>query len=145
MEVLMKKLIQFSAVLSLMFVFAVVFANAQTTKRYAVNIPFDFHVGQKSYPAGEYHIRVARISADAVSFAIADGEKNNLQTVIIPRKGESAKNEPQLVFNRYKNQRFLSRLMTGENGYSMIKTDAERRAADLNTEVVSVRRKSKVS
>lgn len=135
----MKKLIQFSAVLGLMFVFSVVFANAQTTKRYAVNIPFDFNVGQKSYPAGNYQIKVERISADAVSFSISDDEKNNLQTIIIPRKSESAKYEPQLVFNRYKNQRFLTRFINEQNGYSLLKTDAERRAADLNTEVVSVR------
>lgn len=135
----MKKLIQFSAVLGLIFVFSVVFANAQTTKRYSVNIPFDFNVGQKSYPAGNYQIKVERISIDAVAFSITDDEKNNLQTIIIPRKGKSAKDEPQLVFNRYKNQRFLSRFITAQNGYSLLKTAAERRAADLNTEVISVR------
>ena len=139
----MKKLIQVSAFLSLLFVFAALSASAQTTKHYSVNIPFDFNVGQKSYQAGDYHIKVNRISTAAIAVSIADREKNNLQTIILPRKSEGTKTEPQLVFNRYKNQHFLSGLTTGETGYALPKTDSERRAADLNSETISVREKSK--
>ncbi len=136
----MKKLIQVSAFLSLMFVFSVVFANAQQqAKQFSVNVPFEFNVGQKSYPAGEYHIKLVKISADAASLSIADGEDKNLQTIIAPRRGEASTDEPKLVFSRYKNQRFLSQIKTKETGFSLIKTDAEKRAADRNTEVVSVR------
>ena len=140
-EVIMKKLIRISAFLSLMFVFSVVFASAQrqTVKQYSVNVPFEFNVGQKSYPAGDYQIKLVKISSDAVSLSVMDGENKNLQTVIAPRRGDAATDEPKLIFSRYKNRRFLSQVKTKETGFALIKTAAEKRAAERNTEFVSVR------
>ncbi len=120
MEVIMKKLIQVCSILSLVVVFSIVSAQAHTVKQYAAEIPYDFNIGQKSYQAGSYVIKISRISSNIVSLSLEDKEKNNLQTILVRENGNTTKHEPKLVFTRYDNQRFLTGMSMQEMGLSIV-------------------------
>ena len=57
----MKKLIQICTLLSLLVVFSIISANAQTVQRYEANIPFDFSVNGKTYEAGKYQLEISNV------------------------------------------------------------------------------------
>lgn len=126
----MKKLIQICTVLSLVVVFSVVAVSAQTTnKRYEANVPFDFNIGQKTYQAGSYVIKVTKNSNLSWHMTIEDKDSNVLQTILGLDNGRVAKAEPQLVFNRYENQRFLAGVLSVERGVFVTRSRAEKQVA----------------
>lgn len=104
----MKKIIQVLSVLSLLVVFSCVSAKAQTVEQFAAKIPFNFNIGQKSFEAGDYVIKVAKHPAGAITLSLEDSERNNLQTVLVQRNGDVGKDKPQLIFARSVNRRYLS-------------------------------------
>lgn len=107
----MKKIIQFSALLSLMFVFSVVFANAQKQeRRIAVQVPCGFRIEQTPYPAGEYRIRIFRLSADAVLISVMDAANKKLQTFIAPGNADVLTDAPYSVINQYRRLRYLGKV-----------------------------------
>ena len=119
----MKKLIQACSILSLIVVFSIVSAQAQQTfKQYAAEIPYDFNIGQKSYQAGSYVIKVVRISSNIASLSLEDTEKNKLQTILVRENSNVAKREPKLVFTNYENHRFLTGMAMQEMSLSIIVT-----------------------
>ncbi len=91
----MKKLIQICSLLSLIVFFSIVSVQAQTVKQYAAEIPHDFNIGQKSYQAGSYTIKVSKVSLNVVSLSLEDKEKNNLQTILVRQNSNVAKREPK--------------------------------------------------
>ena len=115
----MKKLIQFFSFLSLVIVFSIVSANAQTVKQYAAEIPFDFSIGQKSYQAGSYVIKVSKVSQSNIALLLEDKNKNLLQTILVRGNGDVAKNEPKLVFTRHDNQRVLTKMTMPDMGVTV--------------------------
>ena len=132
MEVIMKKLIQVCSILSLVVVFSVVSAWAQTVKQYAAEIPYDFNIGQKSYQADSadsYVVKISRISSNIVSLSLEDKEKNNLQTILVRENGNTTKHEPKLVFTRYDNQRFLTIMSMQEMGLSIVVSKDDKQSA----------------
>ena len=116
----MKKLIQVCSILSLIVVFSIVSANAQTVKQYAAEIPYDFNIGQKSHQAGSYIIKVSKLSTSAISLSLQDKNQNNLQTILVRENGNIAKREPKLVFTSYDNHRFLTGISMQEMGLSIV-------------------------
>jgi hypothetical protein len=116
----MKKLIQLCSILSLIVVFSIVSANAQTVKQYAAEIPYDFNIGQKSHRAGSYIIKVSKLSTSVVSLSLQDKNENNLQTIIVRENGNTAKREPKLVFTSYDSHRFLTGMSMQEMGLSIV-------------------------
>lgn len=142
----MKKIIQVCSMLCLVFVLSAVSAKAQVaTKRYAAQIPFDFSIGQKSYQAGSYVIRVSKLSLDSVSLALEDKDRKVLKTIIVRGNGDLAKTEEKLVFTRNGEQRILSRLVTQENGFTIPSSNESKRALlkaqgkpEVKTEVVTI-------
>lgn len=116
----MKKLIQVCSMLSLVIVFSIVSANAQTVKQYAAEIPHDFNVGQKSYQAGSYVIKISKVSINVLALSLEDKGKNNLQTILVRQNGNAVKGEPKLVFTQYDNHRFLTGMSTQEMGLSIV-------------------------
>lgn len=125
----MKKLVRISAILSLLFVFAAISANAQTVSSYKATIPFDFNVGQKQYQAGDYVIKTAKLAANTVSFTIEDEKGNKLQTILVAAKAEMSTKQPELVFNRYDRQRFLNGLSTSDASITISMSRYEKRIA----------------
>jgi hypothetical protein len=123
----MKKLIQVFSFLSLVVVFSIVSANAQTVKQYAAEIPFDFSIDQKSYQAGSYVIKVSKFSQSNVALSLEDKEHNRLQTVFVRANGDVVQNEPKLVFTLQDNQRFLTKISMPDMGLSIPAADDSKR------------------
>jgi hypothetical protein len=115
----MKKLIQVCSFLTLVIVFSIVSAQAQTVKQYAAEIPYDFNIGQKSYQAGSYVVKVSKISTGIVSLSLEDKEKNKLQTILVRENKNVAKREPKLIFTSYDNRRFLTGAAMQEMGLAI--------------------------
>ncbi|HLM62605.1 MAG TPA: hypothetical protein VK308_17535 [Pyrinomonadaceae bacterium] len=115
----MKKLIQVFSFLSLVIVFSIVSANAQTVKQYAAEIPFDFSIDQKSYQAGSYVIKVSKFSQSSIALSLEDKENHVLQTIFVSANGDVAKNEPKLSFTVRDNQRFLTKIAMQDMGLTI--------------------------
>jgi hypothetical protein len=146
----MKKLIQICAVLSLVFAFSIVSAHAQqTVKQYEAKIPFDFNIGQKSYHAGSYVIKISRLASNGILLSLEDDNNNRLQSVIVAETDQRSKNAPQLMFDVQENQRYLTKIYTPEIGLSLgtpkteKHSEAARNQTHPNTNVVSATARKK--
>jgi hypothetical protein len=123
----MKKLIQICAVLSLVFAFSIVSAHAQqTVNQYEAKIPFDFNIGQKSYQAGNYVIKISRLSSNGIVLSLEDEDNNKLQSVIVSETDNRSQDAPKLLFDVRDNQRYLSKIYTQEVGVSLGKPKTEK-------------------
>ena len=125
-------------------------ARAQTIGgiRLIANIPFEFSVGNKTLPAGEYTIRQFNPASDhsVLQFRSKDGSVGAIvqTTSVIARAPESAR----LIFRRYDNHYFFAEAwVDGQNtGLQAPKSRAERAAErelariKAMTESVAVRR-----
>jgi hypothetical protein len=124
----MKK--QLFALLGLGLLLATVTASAQTIHLKA-DIPFDFFVGGRSLPTGEYTIRSLGSQAIAIS---APGQK---AMVVLTNMCQSVKTSPRskLVFARYGDRYFLSEMWVQGNstGRQLPKRRSEVRVADNET------------
>jgi hypothetical protein len=140
----MKKLIQICAVLSLVFAFSIVSAHAQqTVKQYEAKIPFDFNVGQKSYQAGNYVIKISRLSSNGLVLSLEDENNHKLQSVMVSETGNLSKTEPKLMFDVQGNQRYLTQIYTQDGGVSIAVPKSEKHSSarkqqrNPSTQVVS--------
>lgn len=85
-------------------------AQAQTSgrTRLIANIPFDFSVGNKTLPAGEYTVSQVNPASDhaVLQLRSKDGRAGAMvqMTCVIGKTQESAK----LIFNRYGNHYFFA-------------------------------------
>ena len=101
-----------SMILTLAFTNAVLTANGQSSRQVKAQVPFDFIVGAKQLPAGEY---VVRPSSDEGSALIVQNAatkdagirlSNSIQT-------SSINDHARLVFHRYENNYFLVEVWRG--------------------------------
>jgi hypothetical protein len=125
----MKKLIQICSLLSLIVAFSFLSASAQSTRKIEAQVPFDFNVGDKNYPAGTYELRISESRSNGAIVYLTDGEKNILETLLVSISGNSVNGDSKLVFNNYNGQRFLSRIEARENSYRVARSGIERQIA----------------
>jgi hypothetical protein len=94
---------------------------AQNTE--TAEIPFDFHVGQSTLPAGTYTIVKAAMSG-ILQLRNDDTSKS---IFLGPQGREAAKNDPKLTFRCYSGDCFLSAVWMPETpGYTFLKTKQEK-------------------
>lgn len=124
-------------------------AKAQTSGRTQLiaNIPFQFNVGNKTLPAGEYTVTQVNPASDhaVLQLRSKDGSAGAMVQMgsVIGKAQESAK----LIFNRYGNHYFFAQAwVDGDNtGLQAPKAQAERVAErelagiKAKTEVVALR------
>jgi len=112
--------------LSFLVMLAATSVYAQVTDLVAVaKIPFEFSVGKKVLPAGEYSI--SKITGGALVIRNADFSASAIFfTITIPRAG-TTRSQSSLVFHRYGNQYFLSKIWTDqvETGRELFESRAE--------------------
>lgn len=109
-------------------------AQAQNSGRTELRatIPFEFHVGDKTMPAGEY--RVVQInpssSVTALQLRARDGNSVMIQMQSVTAK---ASDKARLVFNRYADGFYFSQAWTSADtsGWQAPKSKAERAAREL--------------
>jgi hypothetical protein len=108
------------------FASALASVSAQTAgHNITASIPFEFNVGDKTLPAGQYAI--GRINSDGTQLRISnrdDSASRLTQTVLV----NEPKEESVLVFKRYGDRYFLSQVWkAGETeGRQMLKSDSEK-------------------
>jgi len=99
-------------------------ANAQTRSRLHANVPFEFTVGGKNLPAGQYTITGLFNSGETVVVSNGDESAVRLTNGMISSETQS---KSKLVFHRYGERYFLSEVWTaGENtGRRLLSSKAE--------------------
>ena len=105
---------------------AVASAKAQSANKVIADIPFEFSVGYKSMPAGEYSVTTA-ISARGLLIQSADGKTSALR---LSDETDRSKDKPRarLVFHRYGDRYFLAEVWNGNGntGRQLLQSQEER-------------------
>ena len=105
----------------------------QSDRQTVVNVPFNFIVGEKLLPAGQYVIERNKRDSETV-WAISRKETGGSRTLFMTIPVRSVKNQEQtkLVFHRYENFYFLSSIWTagGNSGRELQLSDRERNLED---------------
>ncbi len=70
-----------------------------------VKVPFDFHIGDKTMPAGQYTVSKGRNDASVVQISDRDGHSSVILAIPVTRRFET---DPKLIFNRYGDEYFLT-------------------------------------
>jgi hypothetical protein len=122
-----KCLLTVSAVLVGMVVVTNLPLHAQTMAL-RVNIPFEFHAGEKTLPAGTY---IVEKRGDAL--LISDRKGNAAGVIANAIKNKAYGLESMVVFNRYGNECFLKEVRWSDTSTArgVIETKAERRLANV--------------
>jgi methionine-rich copper-binding protein CopC len=111
-------------------------ASAQTpaANKVVASVPFEFSVGYKTMPAGDYSVQIIATANDALMIKNADSSVSALRLSEATSR-EKDKSHARLIFNRYGDKYFLSEVWNGVDkvGRRLIKSDDERAAeADAN-------------
>ncbi len=116
------------SLLAALILTAATVAPAQSSRSVVVTIPFEFTVGQKTLPAGEYIVRrVARNSQASLLVQSADGRR----AALVATHSVESRTSPRtarLDFHRYGERVFLARVWTPGSGVGrqLGKSKAER-------------------
>lgn len=112
-------------IVAIAFVTAVASANAQS-RAVVANIPFEFSVGDKALPSGEYLVRAVNESGNALAIQNKQSSKSAIRLSNSIEAPKASKNT-KLVFHRYGPRYFLAEVwVSGERtGRQLLKTKEE--------------------
>src|ERR1041384_7408166 len=101
---------------------AAVSAKPQAANKVVASIPFEFSVGYKTLPAGEYTVRVIATAGDGLLIQNDDGT-DSVFRLSEATQGKD-KSHARLVFHRYGERYFLSEVWNGSDnvGRRLIKS-----------------------
>lgn len=121
--------------LTLVLAVSTISVSAQSERSKITNIPFDFIVGEKMLPAGEYTVAPNR--SDSLNVWLVqsrDGHVNALFTTGSVRATETQE-KTRFVFHQYGDQYFLSQIWTigGNSGRELLMPRLEREVAKNST------------
>ncbi len=95
-------------------------AFGQMGKAVKANIKFDFHIGERVYPAGEYRIESISSMSDNILQIRSVGDTNKNDIIVANHSNEGERQTPILVFQKYGENYFLTEISLGtEWGYSI--------------------------
>lgn len=135
----MKKIIQLVSFLSLALIFGGVTANAQTVTKVDAKIPFEFVVGDRSLPAGDYVLRITDTSSGSQVLEIRGSNRQTLFTALIQENGDRAKHKAELVFDRTAGTVALAKIIMSDAGYNVAKAEPANRIASTKHKADAVR------
>ena len=121
---------------------AAVSANAQSVKKVAADVPFDFIVGDRTLSAGEYTLR--SLGSPDTGVMIQDADGKNLGTRQTFPISPNSRRSARLVFHKYGQRYFLAEVWTGagEPGRHLTKSRQERA---IERELATIASKSEFS
>lgn len=94
---------------------AAVSANAQArANKVVANVPFEFSVGYKAMPAGEYSVETIVSAGNGLLIQSTDGKISALRLSDATNRIND-KSQPRLVFHRYGERYFLAEVWNGAN------------------------------
>ena len=139
---LLKGLTIFTLMVALAIMTAVVSANAQSRNVVLADIPFEFVVGDKTLPAGEYLVRPINATGDALAIQGTDNKEAAVR-LTEPIDAMKKRTQARLVFHRYGQNYFLAQVWTGETtGRQLAKSKHEQ---SVERELASIPSKSNLA
>ena len=106
-------------------------AFGQSDRQTIIHIPFNFSVGEKSFPSGKYVIERNRNNSDTVW--VIRNKETDRSAIVVTRsaRANDVVEETRLVFNRYDDLYFLSEfwIVGGQNGHE-VPTSSREKALD---------------
>lgn len=112
-------------------------ASAQgpsTSRRVIAEIPFDFIVGDKTLPAGNYTVGAATTNGEGVRITSRNGKSSAIR-LTYSASDKSQKKNARMVFHRYGQRYFLAEVWSGDNfGHKLMPSKNER---NLQRELVA--------
>lgn len=116
----MKKIIiRTIAALSLFASLSLATAQAQGLSRTTFKAPFDFTVGNQSFPAGDYSLQF-RVNDDPFLLRISDAQNHVtafLRTYL--KDGQTTSRTDKVIFRRYNNEYFLGEIWSSDEQYGL--------------------------
>ena len=107
-------------------------------------IPFDFVVGDKQLHSGEYHVRQTH---PGVMLIQSKDARSSAMVLTTAAQAGKISDVDKLVFNRYGDQYFLSKIWASDSGRQLPKSRLERevaqRLSESGTTVVAARSAAK--
>src|SRR5688572_18933903 len=122
----MKKFIQICSLLSMLVVFTVISASAQSGFGTDVEIPFSFNVGDRSYDAGNYIVKLGRLSSGSATLSIQDTKTDDIQTVLLHVSSDGSGRDMNLVFDTIDGKKYLSKVQTTDKTFALTKVKSEK-------------------
>ncbi len=109
------------------FAMAVVSANGQSI-RLAAQVPFDFVVGGKTFPAGEYSVNSITQDGSALRIRNAEATDSEIRLTNSIVAKEPNNSQSRLVFHRYGRTYFLAEVWRGgdSDGRQLLQSKQER-------------------
>jgi hypothetical protein len=119
--------------------------SAQNSHVQTANIPFEFSVGDKSFPAGRYRVTRLNPQSDKAALLIKsmDGHLSKI-VLTLPVQAGRTRETARLVFSRYEDRYCLSEVWTPADsiGLELLKSRSERslarHAGDKTVERVAI-------
>lgn len=116
-------------------------------RRMIANIPFQFNVGDKTMPAGEYTVTQINPSSDRAVLQLRSKDGSSAAMIQMNEVMGKAREGARLVFNRYGNQHYFAQAWTSADasGLEAPKAKAERTtqkelaALNVRVETVAIR------
>lgn len=116
---------------------AVASANAQSANKVVADIPFEFSVGYKTMPAGEYLVRSIVSAGDALMIQSSDARISALRQSEATMQLKT-RTHARLVFHRYGDRYFLAEVWNGaDNTGRQLLTSQEERAIERELASIS--------
>lgn len=113
-------------ILAVSLITAVVNANAQSSQSVRGQIPFEFFVGDKKMPAGEYAVKSVTQLDSGIAVSSIDGASNAIQLTNAAAGDSPEANKAVLIFHRYGHRYYLSQVWRGTEGRELLKSRTER-------------------
>jgi hypothetical protein len=102
------------AVITVSSVAIAVPAHAQSADQIVIDVPFDFVVAQSTLKAGVYDVQ-ENVQSGILTFTSRDGQQRRF-AFTIPGESTNDNRQPEVVFVRYGNESFLSKVfLSGDN------------------------------
>ncbi|SRR6266852_8253262 len=90
-----------------------------------VTVPFDFTIGSKSFPSGDYVVR-SGMAHTVLAIQSVDGQSAAM-TLTTPLYGRNESGGARLIFNRYGDRYFLSQVWAnGSEGRELSRSTSEK-------------------
>jgi hypothetical protein len=120
------------ALSSLIVLLTVTSVFAQAERRVLVDIPFQFTVGEKTLPAGEYIIEPNRRDTDTIWVLRNAKGRETVMLMTIPIRANRTQEQAKVVFRRYDELYFLAQVWTpGTNTGREMRITGREKALEL--------------
>ena len=130
---ILKQTTRFAAIPVVLFTLGAVAAHAGETL--CGQVPFEFTVGEKVFPAGEYVFELDRLAPGTVLVRSADSSKSAI-ALAVPAADAATGDAPFMMFNVYGQRSFISSIrMNKSTAVSLRQGAQERSLAKADAEV----------